>query len=122
MMDDALRALLIRGSEDISTTGGNNAIATALADASANGDRTLRWFLTRIYCDFDAAVAAVATVTLAYTKGGTVVSEVYSPDFTNGEFVLPMLIHGDMDTDVSVSLAAGGAGIAGHVVISGFWA
>jgi len=117
MMDDVLRALLIRGSEDISTLSADNAIGTATATAETK----LRFFLTRIYVEYDEAVAAVKTVTLTYTKSGTAVSTVMHPDFTNGEFVLPMMLHGDPTTDVAVATQAGGANIASLTVISGFY-
>jgi hypothetical protein len=92
--------------------------ATATVTRAAVGG--VRHFVGGLAADYSAAVSAIKTVTLTRVVAGSTVTLVYRWDFAKGPFLhnLPLVVHGDQNTAVSVALEASGTGgITGRATI-----
>lgn len=87
---------------------------TAAIITLAAGETT-RHVIDRIGGGYDGAPTG-GSLTVASTVGGTAVSQVY-PITAGGIFFLPFdpPLQGDLNTAITITLAAGGAGVTGKI-------
>lgn len=90
----------------------DNATATATLTPDRQGDMQGQFVLTGFTAGYSAAVAAIRTITISYTKGGSALTYTYSHDFTLGALncPLPGTITCDRNTVATAALPASGAG------------
>lgn len=118
---------MINTGQQITTTGGANAIATTTIPASG-GQNAYRPYLMGWVAYYSAAVAAIKNVTVVYyepvgTANNNVATEpiqrtvTFPWDFTAGAFYysLPIDLVGSQQKAMTVSLDAGGGVITGTV-------
>lgn len=98
--------VLLNGS--VREVSADNAAATVTLPAV----NAQRWFLGGVEAHYDPSVSALKTITVSYTHDGVPRTKTYRWDFAKGPFVhnFPLLIHGDYNTAVTVTLTASGAG------------
>lgn len=94
----------------------DNSTAT-LTIAAIQGQRH---FLGGVEAHYSSAVTLIKNVVVTRTINGAAVTMTYIWDFTRGPFLhnFPLLIHGDYNTPVTVTLTASGTGgITGQVAL-----
>lgn len=100
-----------------------NDVATATADAAVlvNGGARGRLILLGVTASFSAGLAAIATITVTYTRpGAATTNSITIPyDFTAGAFFLafPAPLTTERGTSATATLTAGGGGNLGRVTL-----
>jgi hypothetical protein len=90
-----------------------SAANNAPASVTISAVKSQRVFVGGIEAHYSAGVSAIKNVVFTYTVQGLGAQTMtYAWDFTRGPFLhnFPLLVHGDYNTAVSVTLDASGAG------------